>query len=551
MSLNGAIKQIIPKNFVLLTSGTYHGQQLRSWELVGNISQVNGLANHIASTGAISVAPDMIGKVAPGLLQVGLHHQGNIPIASGWNNQRAVFILKFEVEYTTNNVVEWVVQGYTDVPGYTQNAVDPNMVFYINNVFAFARTRTMFNGIASTQTRLMADYQIMNGFSGGAMGQPGGNLLNRPQDMFSRISSQELAGFARVTDGTVLANVGVQTSRHTNNIATNMLADTMNAWHQAAVDVDVTHTQGAIAETAYAKMIELEAEKDLFLSILQKHNNNGAVSSSFRGGLLMKAIPGLMSVYQPSLSTGADVRWSSPGDAVAPGGQSMENSLINNIQAMLPSMMVESMLSTVSFTVTNNQMNNTFMADMRGGPQFTRHGMSAFSPELGEQGWAQFTRRFERDILPLFNLGKGYSLQISCTFFHEIDIWLKMDNEVRVIAPAFCNALFAPVQTTSTNHAEQLATDFGTMVNEVNEALMESQMRRANKTNQAISSIARAAPSQQFPMPQHASIPTLVNIPSPAPVHHGGGSMTLGGHSATVAAPAPAPAGQGSMFIKR
>lgn len=64
-------------------------------------------------------------------------------------------------------------------------------------------------------------------------------------------------------------------------------------------------------------------------------------------------------------------------------------------------------------------------------------------------------------------------MQVSCSFYQEIKIYLKMQDEVQFVAPAFCSALFAPVQTASAMHAKGFAQTFEMMAGEINEALME------------------------------------------------------------------------------
>lgn len=526
--LNNSIKSLTPRQFLMARTGTYHTQHLRSWNITGNVRDVNNLATHIARTGSVAVSPDLISKAAPGMMAVSLDHQGAVPIASGWGEERAIFVLMFTVEYNAGVSVDWIVQGYTDFPAFAKTSIDPNMVFFVNNVFALNQTTVTMGGVTGMRANLMADYQLLGGFAGGTMGQPTGNLLIRPSDIFANISYADLAGHAQVIDSSQLANVGVQTSRHTNNIANTMLADTINAWHAASMETDVVQSTGAIADVAYAKQMETAADQDLFLSLISRHNNGGP-ASSFRAGALLKAMPEVMRVYTSTERTGAgDVRWSTTGDSDPMGGQALEHFLAVNVQASLPSIMVESMLATLSFSVTNATVTSGFDATMDSNhmrPHYTRHASNGFVPQLTEQGWQQFCRRFERDILTLIPPGKAYYMTVTCSFHREIDIYIKLDREVRFVAPAFCNALLAPVQTTSYTDAQEFATTFETMITDVNEALMESQIRRANGTNKMMESALPARQNSAFQMPRHATAPQALNIP-PAPGSGLAGSMT-------------------------
>lgn len=551
---NNGIDKIVPTAFIMMSSGGYQTQHLRSWDLTGGMHQINSLANHIAQNASVVVSSDLINKAAHGIMSLGTDHQGAIQIADGWDSRRGVFILRFNVHYQIGNTFEWIIQGFTDSPAFTDRSIDENMVFYINNVFCMNRTTVQYNGITTQRMNLQADYQVVSGFGGGVVGQPGGNLLIRPRDVLSNIATADLMGSVRVTDATQLANFGVQTSRHVNNVPSMMLADTLNSWHQASTELDVTASVGQVAEMTYAKVLETEAEQDLFMNMLARHNNTGTTTSSFSGRQLMRTMDGIMRVYQPVSSQGARVQWSSANESMGNADiNSPEKSIAVNIQAMLPSIMIESLLSGVSFSVTNYS----------GRMEFARQYVSAFVPEMDVQQWAIFQSRVEREIMPLFTkLGWSFMLQVSCNFYQEIKIYIKMQDEVQFVAPAFCSALYAPVQTSSALDAKQFATEFETMASEINEALMESEIRRASKENRIMGSVLPAQMNNAFQMPQPVMAPTptpAINIPSAPPVGVIGGtsqgSMTAGlsgmrtaspGMGSTVPTPSPQPTG-GSM----
>lgn len=513
---NNGIRSIVPTAFIMMTSGGYQPQHLRSWSLVGNMQQVNSLAEHIAQCSARSVNSSLINKAAPGILGLSAEHQGVISIADGWGSNRGVYILRFLVTYNVGNTFEWIVQGYTDNPAFTAQYIDPNMVFYINNVFCMSRTTATYNGIQTSRMNLQADYQVVNGYGGGINGT--GNLLIRPRDVMSNIASADLLGLVKVTDATQLANFGVQTSRHTNNVPSMMLADALNSWHAASSELDPTACSGTIAENAYAKVLETEAGQDLFMSILARHNSTGSMTSSFTGNQLMKAMEGIMSVYQPVTSSGTSVQWSSPNDSMGFADMnSAARAIAVNIQAMLPSIMVESLLSSVSFTASNHT----------GGVQIVPQHVGAFMPDMAERQWDIFSNRLVSEVIPLFTrLGWPFVLQVSCSFYQEIKIYIKLDtDEVQFIAPAFANALCAPVQTTSALHAREFAQQFETLAVTVDEALMESGIRRAAASNAQIDMVAPARLNNAFtmPSPTHAVPPAAVTVAAPA-----SGGMTSG-----------------------
>lgn len=516
---SNAIEKIVPTAFLMMPSGTYQNQHVRSWDISGGVQQLNALTRHIAATAAVSVSSDTINSAAQGMLTVNTAHQGLINITDGWGTKRGVFILRFNVHYAVGTVYEWIVQGYTDHPAFTSSSIDENMVFYINNVFCMSRSTVRYNGIDAQRMKMVSDYQVVNGFSS-ANGPIGGNVLIRPRDMMANISTAALMGEIKVTDVTQLANMNVQTSNHANNVASQMLSSSLNTWHQASSELDVTCDVGTVAEMAYSRLMEKEADQDLFMAMLAKHNNTGAVSSSFTGNQLKRTMEGIMSIYQVISSNGSSgVQWSNSGQSSEHSGN-YESMIAIQVQAMLPSIMVESLLSGVAFSVTNNS----------GSLEFARSYVSAFMPEMDAQCWETFRGRIEREIIPFFTrLGVSFFMTVQCSFYQEIKIQIKINDTVEFISPAFCNALYSPVQTTSVAHARDFAQSFETIALEVNEALMESAIRRADSSNRIIDSSAPIRQNNAFSMPRQVQQPTASPSLNISPAKTGGMFTSVSG----------------------
>ena len=511
---------MVPISFMMTKSGTYVPQHLRSWHVAGTMHELNALTRHIEQTAAIKVNPGLIASAAPGMMQVSTESQGNIMIPNGWNQSRGVFILILEVHYQNNAHVRWVVQGYTDEPSFTNTAVAPGLLFYINNIFSMAPRVVRHNGISMTGMSMVDNFQMVNGFSGQG-NVPGGNLLIRPQDVMSNISTRELGNFVagRILDTTVMAASTPQTSRHSNSIGSTMMSNTLNVWHNAAAQEHASATIDTIADAAYANLIEADPSMDVFMNLLTSHNKNlGTASTSFTFRQLQAAMPDIMSIYQPVDATHGQVQFSTSGDSDHLGGQNHATKVAVNLQSLVPAIMVESMLGSVAFSINNELAGGSLDIQLL--------GIGAFSAETDMFQWEVFKNRFIAEVVPLIvprGTGLTFRAHISCNFFHEFQLELTVQGQhVRFITPAFCNSLITPVQTASQSHARNFTAEVEMAATHVNDALMESQVRRANHNEVVMS--RPGSVQHPFKMVPTTSASSQLNIPN-APVAGGLGAL--------------------------
>lgn len=528
------IDKIVPHSFILIKSGTYQKQMLRSWDVTGTMLHVNNLAEHIQRVGATSLNPNLVSSAAPGLLRVSAAHQGAIPIVNDWSNERGVFVLMLDVHYRVGAVVRWIVQGHTDEPSFTDTAIPGNLNFYINNVFALTPFQTQYGGNTVTAMALTENFQMVSGFSATHGQRPGGHVLIRPQDVMTNIANQELQGIvSNVFDTTYMAGTKPQTSRLSNNLASTMFARTVNTWNEAANGIHTSVSTGEVAEHAYGLLIERDPSMDVFMNILTAANQSlGSATLNFTFRQLLAAVPDIMQARVPMDQTSARLSFSHKGNSQHFEGQDHLTQLVMDLQAAIPTIMIESLLAGVAFRATNE----------RGFDEFTPSGAQAFSPETDVRQLMAFQKRFELEIRPLLkHYQLRYDLTISCTFFHEIQIDLVMGSDsYTFISPAFANALFTPIQTADTVKAKNFSTQMETMAVTLNDALMYAATQRATRVEQAHQ--GPGSLSKQFPLPGAMGMPA-----APQPQYTTGSSMGIGAHApvspglSPMAAPPAAP----------
>lgn len=468
---NTGVEKIIPTQFIMLTSGTYQQQHMRSWDFTGGMQDVNSLCAALGAARSVNVTPDLISNVAPGMMQVSARSHGVVGIPNGWNEQRGVFVLVFDAHMKIGNVITWIVQGYTDYPAFSNAGIAPDMTFYINNVFSYARNAMMRNGVQTSYLAMLGNYQFVNPPTL-SNHQNQGMWLIRPEDVMSSLAVNDImiAG-GEVYDTTRLSGVGLQTSKHANNVASKMLSDTINHWHHVSGEMSMISTPGSIADGVYGKIVEKKADSDLFIQLLQgATNSHYSPSNRFQFAQLQAAIPGVMQVYTPVVSSSAGARFSQAGQSEGFHGQNLATVLAVNLQSMIPSIMIESLLSSVGFTMSNTT----------GHVDAVPLNVQAFDREIDVRQWNIFKDRIVREVYPMFSSkGLVFALTVECSFFHEIKINLQIGSDyVEYISPTFCNSLYAPIQTPSQSFADDFSRQFGQVVSDIADTLAENDSVR-------------------------------------------------------------------------
>lgn len=516
------IEKIVPRGLLMTISGTYHNQELRPWTFNGTMSTLNTLCSHIANVGTDKVRPELIAAVAPGMLGVG-HAQAEAKIANGWGTRRGVFVLKFDVHYRVGTVISYVVQGYTDEPSFTPTAIADNLIFYVNNIFTTTRQTVKRAGVTYQPTVLVDSFKLVSGYSG-----KDSTILMRPRDVMSQISNAELGAYMEVKDTSTLSGVGLQTSSTRNNVGSTMLSEIINSFNHASGENHLSATTGDIASSAYASLVEKEAASDVFLNLINsKSQIMGGSQSSFRFSQLNAAMESsIMNVYHfvdQRATSNSGMTFSTSGDCDRINDQVHEGQVAVNLQAIIPAIMVESMLSTVSFYVDNHGIN--------GVPNFKYLAHQTFDDNKDNDftHMNNFQNRVMREVVPILGqFNSTFSIHVFCCFFHELQMTVTINGrEVYSVSPCFTDGLTAPVHTPTTQHLKGFAEEMQAVLCNINDVLIENGVRVATAKN-----LAGAAPGsiqQGFRAP-----PAVAAIDQPVvPTSRSGGLLSglVGGHA--------------------
>lgn len=543
------VKSIVAKAFFLRRSGTYQKQFNRNFATTGNFGALNALSDAIMSNGLTTITPTLLANSGSSLisLEMGVNNLAGITLPNDWNNSRGIFILSMEVTYSTGGSILYFVQGYTDSDSFTNTNVDPNMRFYINNVITAMPQRVIIDNNPLNSLRMATNYQSVVDFNTSNGFTPHAARLMRPQDIFGQIKNQDFSsGNIHVTDDSGVIGNNLQTSRRRNNNAGSFASAVFNGFNAARKENEGEYTTGDTAEQAFGVVMEADGMEDIFIRQLQTANGLSRLQSSFTYGQLRNAVPNIDMVKNTVVHATTGVSLNQVGDSQHFAGQTKSTEAAVNIATAIPSIMLECMLSSVTFLVSNMSCP---VLDI-----FAIGQAGCFAPDMWQTQWLQFSRRVMTEVFgPMTDRGRlNINAVIECSFHGEIVITIRIgdDPETRFVAPTFCDSLFAPTVTTNPDALRRLSTDMSVMCDSVSEALGIASMAKDRIVSKSLTmpmtgALAMGGNAFSMPTPVNAGAtsmgglagypqqPMAVPVQQAAPTRVNTGGFNTSGPSST------------------
>ncbi len=145
--------------------------------------------------------------------------------------------------------------------------------------------------------------------------------------------------------------------------------------------------------------------------------------------------------------------------------QSVASSLIAQT---IPSVMMDTLFRSISFSVTNGSGPNNYIIDIN--PMMTKT-MVNISVDMIQSYIVEFERRLKTDVLNLISRGNQipFKLIVSSDLAGDsiIDVAIGNEGLTRYVAPTFGDALFAPVITRDISLVNSISNDMIWLVSQV------------------------------------------------------------------------------------
>lgn len=514
--MQNRISSIVAKQFILRRSGTYQKQFHRNFSASGSLGSLNALTDSIMTGGITTITPGLLANSGSSLLtlEAGISNPGGVLLPGNWNDRRGIFILNLEVTHTTGGTTNYFIQGYTDSDSFTDTAVDPNMRLYINNVITAIPNRVQLdNGTTLNSMRMAGSFQTLMDFGSTGGFAPQSVQLMRPQDVFGHMKNQDLCSDnILVTDRTNMVGSGLMSTRRRNNNPMAFASSIFNGFNQARLENNNgDYTTGDTAEQAFGLVLEADATNDFFLRKVREANGMARGQSHFSYAELGRAVPNIEMVKNVFGSTGVGTSLSHSGDSQHFAGQTMSTVVAVNLATVIPTIMLECMISSIAFTAGNMISGQMDMFLGR---------LSCFAPEMEVVQFNQFRQRVLTEVFgPMSEQGRlNVNAEVQCSFHSEFVVDLKVGDDplVRFVTPAFCDSLYSPVVTTNPKALNQLSQELSVMCDHVSDALTTAHLRKDQIISRSLSGgmtgALAASGGQVFGMPPPVN--TIANATS-------------------------------------
>lgn len=446
----------------LIESGSYGDQFLRPYvtEVKGSI--IEKIEERFQKSRRFN--PATLAGIANQFIVPDYQTRGLIDIPNGWGTRRGRFVLTLEINLGTGDRLRQVVMGFTNSVGFTLSGnVDPNMDFYINNMFMLQeRTITGRDGRPEriwvpTQTNdLLSDRD-----NGGLRGRGDKLFTMRPEDVYSALDSSQTTQLVDdLTDlRTTLSKNAIKSST-SNRLGTRFMAKVLHGRQRSVENNDdFGHSIMDVNARAQGYVSDAYASDDIFLGLLSNIRGTTMTVDNFTMRDLLQIDPEADRRCDPKLldrEAKALTNFREDDVNTLSGGEEWDR-IAALIGIAVPAVMVEHGIHNTSFKVHNRGIGGAWEFI----PQ--RAGSLVRGMDVSYQ-MEQFEDRIIDELMMPITGGNQFDVGVDlhCRAFGEIDFSLYWDgeNHGRFIFPCFTNSIQSPIVTDDRRDVQKMSRDF-------------------------------------------------------------------------------------------
>ena len=485
------VNAVYIRKIVLRESGTYNNQFTRSYEAHLSAQNVGVIANKAAESGMGVFRPSTLSGLASNMISISAAPENNAPINidNGWNNRRLLFFMDVLTEDLSGANTIYFIQGYTDYVGLSLQSkmLDPNMVFYINNIVV---TRQMQGyrtpqGMAQNYSLINTDHVL---YDVNSEGNNDRQWTMRPQDIFNALTSHN---FGQTAQGSVINKAPnvldirnrlhsvPQLSRRTNAIASNYASNLVKGFLQASELVNPIASPVETYDAASNVVGETTVELNPFLLALAKKRSTGFIGGTFYWRDLLALDPNVTNVLTVATTGPTQLRQQHQAGMTADwSGASVETKYAATISQAIPALMLECMLYQVAFS-SNNTMrvegNYSGIYTVMSNGTSMHGGVATADIET-------FKNRLENEVLKdiSYNNQQKFDIRVQSSVFSDTWISVSIDGGpyMDFVTPTFCDGIITPVLTHNYGKVENMVSSIDNLVSQVGDAVGQNSNTR-------------------------------------------------------------------------
>lgn len=471
-------------------------------------------ASHLASVAGTFLHP----KAQPG---------SSVTIDHGWGMQRLRFMMKITFEGKMSNC-EQIITGYTDRADLSfNNELDPNTQFYVNNVITLRRTQQRTANGLETRAFVSDNAQVLRDTT-----ENHNSVSMRPVDVVrtqhASTAIQALYDYEGDNNDNVVFHDArasfnpqerVRLSKRKNALSANYMSDILKAYRTATSVDEGYQSEDGIYERVQGRLHEPYAHQNALLKMLVE-NTGFAESTYFTLRELRELCPHVDKVMTLSRAAkGAQMLPNQRGQTEGWQGSDNATLIANILATTIPALALDHLLTKVWFTASNETLD---------GQVYTELNHSNQNPPCSFSSGTDITRQIQafldhithfvmRDITHNNMMGVSVSVRYEALGDTFITVSCNGEPPVDYIVPTFCDSLFSPIVSDSTNDLHSVSDDFKMLLeyNHGYDTLLERNSRRGQSPTQPTQQASQAGgwQSQSYQSPFGQTQPPAPNMP--------------------------------------
>ena len=462
-------RSVTIEQIVMRVTGTFDDQFYRPYE--SNFDGRDATMFGDMTRNSPTILAGQVAGIAGTVCRPSAQVLGGASIPNGWGERRIRFMMRVSLGDNILNAGgnTEILTGYTDFAGVTATGnLDPEMRLYFNNSLTIRNTPFMNQGTRAMQSLVSdASQLIMPIFP-----QPQQPLLGSfaPAPRFDLMTPMNVVNEMTSTrigemDNTVVLDLRngvidnqVRKSRRSNGLATEYLSRTINALHaaeRAGIDEPARTDDKILSEASYM-LQEPPLSSDRFMSFLER-TTTFSTARSVAWGELAGMFPGLETITKV-LTPGKVEKQTDPMRGQGEYWHTATNETVaaTVLANAVPAIMMDLMLTDITFSVTNETLNGQVEVDFKDVRSFAQ-GVD-LTPYI-----MRFRDRMIYEVIADLTMRNMFSVSFNmkCDVLGNTHIWIRLNGgpETYYVLPSFCDALFSPVITPNHYNLQQLAKD--------------------------------------------------------------------------------------------
>lgn len=430
---------------IFIPTKQYNEVYRRPFEVNATANTLTKLENVVGqslSKGS-NISPIAIAQNVPELFKMSDVPTDQIQIANGWGTVRLRFLMEVESDMGNSKYISYI-QGYTDYHDPSMlGTIDPKMPMHINSITNTIRTVNAYNEVT---TRVHSSFNVLyDPFTSGYHIENTTNVhrLLRPKDVADGIETNSIyePGVTATDTRSIFNDVPLE-SKRLNNIGAKHVSEVINSHISAREMADFGHDEKDVLDAASAASIESNLQDVPFIEALSSLTGMiGTVSFDLEKLNVLK--PDLESVLMIiddrqlvgdvsnlMLETNITEQLSTV---------SVESTIANTLSESITGLLVDEMLSTIDFSVTNMTPNSEII--------FTVSNVKSFIHGLDITLYVdRFLNKLRTLIMPGITQNNmlGVDIHVHSDILGDTSIGVSLNNNPPIIfrLPTFCNSLY-------------------------------------------------------------------------------------------------------------